>query len=389
MKSRLGRVSVSLSALVLIFAASACASETTTVSDQYAEGAPELGALELKITNEPTTEGVASSDDAVDASAMTADELANAAEASITDAASELGQARMAVRDLNQSLRNFLKPVVALIRDTEPTRTVGKVRIWGPVTRGATEYRLLLRASEGRRYSWRLDARAAGEVRSFTRVAAGEITLGSQARRGRGTAGFDLDTLGSLDPQVQARGQLLVGFAHGKLGTKARYALHNFTRDPAQADGIDGLVQQIHLKSGFSRLRLAYRGDLNGSPTPAQELILARVRHMAGRGGRSDLLAIGGDVPAGTAWVVSQCWNADLKQGYRVLRSCPRDGLFLTGCTVIDTQGDPASCLNDLHDPELPPVDPSAPLVDPEDATTGEVVDPPTAIPEVEGPTNE
>jgi len=87
--------------------------------------------------------------------------------------------------------------------------------------------------------------------------------------------------------------------------------------------GVDALLQEVHLANEVNRVRLAYHGDVEGTATAAQEFVLARVRHTAGVGGRSDMIVTSGDVPAGQALVINQCWNAGLQQTYRIVRNCP------------------------------------------------------------------
>jgi len=169
--------------------------------------------------------------------------------------------------------------------------------MWGPVTRGATEYRFFMIHPALHTFKSRLDARVSGTLEAYSRVAAGEIVVGIAVRRGVGVAGFDLNALSSVDPTVTAKGVVLAGFAHGTLGTTLAFGLKGFTRDPAAEPAVDALFQEIHLANHVNRLRLAYRGNLEGTATDAQELVLARVRHRAGVGGRSDMIATSGDVP--------------------------------------------------------------------------------------------
>ena len=80
-----------------------------------------------------------------------------------------------------------------------------RVKIWGPVVRGTTEYRFLLRAAIGHRFGWRLDARVEGSEAPYRHVAAGYLRTGLEPRRGIGGAGIDLNALGWVDPTVTAR----------------------------------------------------------------------------------------------------------------------------------------------------------------------------------------
>ena len=373
-----------LSAITLALLSGCGSHSNSGDTDDYAAGAPELAAVQMRLTGDETTEAVATDDDSIDPTTMATDELA----AVMGDAGAlgtpDLNGARAAIHDLNQALRSSLTSVVALVRTTEPTYKLGDLRMWGPVTRGATEFRFFMRKPGPHRFQWRLDARPAGVVTAYSRVAAGEITVGLRARRGTGFAGFDLTTLSSVDPQVTAQGQILAGFAHGPLGTTLAFGLKNFTRDAA-VEPIDALVQEVHLVNDVNRLRLAFRGNVEGTATSAEELVLARVRHTVGVGGRSDMLVTEGDVPTGHAWVVSQCWDKALGQTYRIARDCPLDGIGGATCTEVSVAGDPLACDVNLRLPELTPIDPSQSMPDVQDPNTD--VAPPAAIPDVAGET--
>ena len=296
-----------------------------------------------------------------------------------SDVAPELAHARGAVRALNQSLRHFMEPIVALVRDTEPTSTMGRVKVWGPVTRGATEFRFTLRHGTLRHYGWVLEARAEGSNGPFTTVAAGGITVGFAPRRGRGTVGIDLDALASVDPTVVAKGALLARFAHGAAGSIVGYRLRGFASD-ADATPVDALVQGVHLKGGTNRLRLAYHGNLPETATSAPEFVLARVRHQRGEGGRADLLVTGGDVANGHVWVVNECWSSALAAGFRRVVDCPGDGIGGERCEVVATMGDASACRALFAQAELPPADAEAPMSDSE-SPEGDVM-PPDAMPD-------
>lgn len=358
----------------------ACHSRSESTDDL--EAIPEVAAVQMSLTGDTASEATANEDDAIDASSMAADELEQASVPETTDA-NDLGQVRHAVKELNQSIRDFLAHVAALVRNEEPSHELGALRIWGPVTRGATEYRFILRHATARRWGWRLDARLAGSTESFDRVAAGEITVKGRARRGSGLMGFDLDALSAVDPTVVAQGQILAGFRHGDLGTTVGYALRDFTRDPAVRPGLDAILRAVHSEQGVNRVRLAFRDNVEGTATAAEELVLARVRHQRDAGGRSDFVVVQGDVPTGTALVVSQCWNQQLQSGYRIVRSCPLDGLGGESCTVTVSSGDANTCPVSFRSVELPPVDPNAPMPEQDDPNAD--VAAPSEIPSVEG----
>lgn len=385
MKSNPHRSLSTLSILSVSLLIGGCSSETTTTTsgDDYSDGVPELAAVQMRITGDENSEALATSDDAVDPNAIVSDELALTTGDAGSDGTPDLNGAREAVRDLNQALRNSLQSIIALVRNSEPTYKLGDLRMWGPVVRGETQFRFFMRHPALHTFQWRLDGRIASTATAYSRLAAGEIVVGIRARRGVGVAGFDLDNLGNVDPTVTARGQILVGFAHGPRGTTLAFGLKQFTRDPIANPGIDALLQEVHLVNEVNRVRLAYRGDVEGTATSAEELVFARVRHTAGIGGRSDMIVTSGDVPAGQAWVIGQCWSAQLQQTYRIVRNCPVDGLDGASCTVVSTVGDNSACDVNLRLPELPPSDPNQSMTDTENPNSN--VSPPATIPDVVG----
>ena len=362
----------------------ACGSNPASAGDEYLAGAPEESALQLGITDDANSEGQATASDAVDATEQVAQSITETSAALPGSVAPELAHCREAVHDLNQALRSFMQPIVALVRDTTPDTSVAHVKVWGPVTRGATEFRFVMRRGQLRHFGWLLEARPAGTSEAFTNVAAGSIIVGYTARRGIGSVGIDLDALGALDPTVVARGSLLASFAHGPNGSTLAYRLRGFTTDPAQNPGIDALIQGVHLKAGVNHARLAYYGNVTGTASDLPELVLARARHLRNIGGRADLLATGGDIVEGKVWVISECWNAGLKSAYRIVSECPIDGVNGNACTAVSTTGDPSACVPAVADLALPPSDANAPLSDPEIPEAD--VTPPTAMPDGSAP---
>jgi hypothetical protein len=349
---------------------------------EYAAGVPELGALAIALTDDVDADGLATDDDAVAASGV-ADAL-DAVELEEDGAADGVVRPARAVRELNQALRDFLQPIAALVRNTEPSEIQGNVAQWGPVTRGATEYRLFVKRGLLRRYGWLLQARPGGDDAEYANVAAGGIDVGTVVRRGRGTVGVDLDALGDVDPTVAARGKILGAFAHNPAGTVLAYGLKGFTRDAEDTTPIDAAFQGVHLAGGYNRVRVAFYGNLPETATDAEELVLARVRNHRGDGGRADLLITGGDIADSTLWVVSECWDAGLASVYRVVRECPGDGVGGERCELLSSAGEPGACLPDLREPELPPQAPEEHLDDAESPDAD--LTPPETMPDGEAP---
>ena len=365
----------------------ACGSNQSGANqDEYSTATPELSAVQLSVTDDASSEATATEDDAVDATEQIAASLDEASGSLTVQVAPELRHAREAVSALNQALRTFMQPIAALVRNTDPS-TVDGTRTWGPVTRGATEFRFVMRRGAARHFGWVLQARAAGTSQDYAVVAAGGITVGYAARRGVGTVGIDLDRLGALDPTLVARGSLLARFAHGPNGSALGYRLRDFSPDPAQQPAIDALIQNVHLRPGYNRLRLAYYGNVEGTATDAPELVLARVRQMRDQGGRADLRVSLGDIADDRMWLVSECWNPQLDSVYRIVQDCPKGALAsdaLGSCNVVSSTGSADAC--PLLDADLPPADPLVAMPDAE-SPEGDPV-PPSAMPDGEPPTD-
>jgi hypothetical protein len=349
----------------LMVALVGCNSQEPESDASYLEGVPEQAALQLQITEDAANEALAGDEDAVASDAVAAD-LGQLSAALEGDIAEGLHGAQQGIRELNQALRNILGPIVAMVRNTEPDEVQANVAQWGPTVRGATEYRLFVRKGALKRYGWLLQARPEGSDGAYANVAAGSIAVGEVVRRGVGTIGVDLDAFGAVDPTVAARGKILGSFAHGPRGTVLAYALKDFTRGEDDTTPISAAFQGVHLPGGYNRVRLAFHGNLPESASEAEELLLARVRHHRGEGGRADVLVMGGDVADGRVWVASECWDREDGSTFRAVLDCPGDGPGGDQCTVVNTWGDRTACARDLREAELPPLNPEEHMDDSE-----------------------
>lgn len=359
----------------------ACEGQPEETSNTYLDGVPEQAALELHVADDAQSEGLAGDDDAVASSAVAAD-LGQLSAALDGEAAAGLRGAQQGIRELNEALRRFLGPIVALVRNVEPNEVQANVAQWGPTTRGSTEYRLFVRKGALNRYGWLLQARPDDSDGAYANVAAGSIAVGEIVRRGVGTLGVDLDALGAVDPTVAARGRILASFSHGPRGTVLAYALKNFTHAEDDTTPISAAFQGVHLLGGYNRVRLAFHGNLPESATEAEELLLARVRHHRGDGGRADVLVTGGDIADGRVWLASECWDREEGSTFRAVLDCPGDGPGGDQCTVVSQTGARTACLRDLRETELPPLNPEehmddsespeADLLPPDEMPTGE-----------------
>ncbi|HYX91277.1 MAG TPA: hypothetical protein VE782_06935 [Myxococcaceae bacterium] len=265
-----------------------------------------------------------------------------------------LGAARNAAKQLNQAVRQVLEPVADLLSSGAGAGSTANVKVYGPVDRGNATYRLTIARVEPGRFAWKLQAKAIGAPDTdYQIVMAGRIARGTEPHRGRGVMGVNLDVLKSIDSSLPGQGQLFVGFGHGDAGITLVYLVRNFTTDPAQFDPVTAaFVGHRLLPSMLTRIRLASYYNLADSPTSAKEFVRSRVRYIPGVGGRADVLATGGDVPAGSVYLGSACWDAQENEGFYVLRQCVpgQPG----SCTILQTRGDLSNCRPGTES-ELPP----------------------------------
>ncbi|MBK6848102.1 MAG: hypothetical protein IPG96_11405 [Proteobacteria bacterium] len=350
----------------LLLALAGCAGDDLPGTDDFSDAAPELQALQLELTGDGASEGLAVE--------QTSAALASVAQGLEQGAAPYLEGTRGSLRQINQALGQALEPVVALLREEAPQTLRGQRRFWGPVTRGATDYAFVMErgALLRSRFSWAVAAKPQGAPAGQYRViAAGSIVVGAERRRGRGVVGLDLDQAGALDPTVKARGKLLVGFAHGVQGTALAYRFKDFTPDGAEGGPtpFSAVVRGLHLKAvanatlpARNLVRIAFHGNVPDSPVSGtRELVVAHARHWRGVGGRIDALATGGDLGADRAYVIAECWGEGLQQGFLRVRQCARaNPTSDAGCTVVRSEGDESACALGLRRVELPPADPLA-----------------------------
>ena len=128
-----------------------------------------------------------------------------------------------------------------------------------PIGRGRTPC-LTVRRVEVNRYAWRLQAKPIGaEDSAYLIIMGGSVARGTEAHRGRGVVGVNLDNLKLvLGDAFNGQGKMLAAFAHvenaaGTAEAKSlAYLLHGFTPDSTQHDPVDAaFVGQLTLERPF------------------------------------------------------------------------------------------------------------------------------------------
>ncbi|MHB8877415.1 MAG: cupredoxin domain-containing protein [Myxococcaceae bacterium] len=335
--------------------------------DKYAEATPDFAGLSMEIS------GAAS-----EGSALVSDEGAQR-QALGGSAIEYLENARTTVGHLNAAVKRAVTPIAELVAANAGKAAPGDVMVYGPKDRGTATYKFTIKKLTEIRFGWKLEAKAIGAADTDYRiVAAGALTKGQQPHRGRGSIGVDLTALKAIDTTVKAEGRLFCGFAHVGDTKTLVYLGKGFTTDPATMQPTDGaFVGHRLMPSKATAVRLVSLTNLADSPTVAKELVRTRVRFIPGVGGRADILATGGDVPAGKAYWGSACWDAQEEEGFAILRLCTKGPPV--DCQVIATRGLLSNCRPGLETEQLPPEDPQATELEPE--APADEVSPPAAMP--------
>lgn len=380
---RFGKLAVMTAAMALV---AACGQAEV---DEFAEAAPEIEELALEIAG-GAAEGMVAQEQA------SAADLEQLKQALNGEPPEFLVRAKEQVRQLNVAVRRAVAPLLRLVRETAPTLETGEARVYGPRDEGNVTWRLTIRKLGEKHFGWRLEGKPlGGEDSAYVVVVAGEVQRGllrrgdaaggtdqpsdgEAVRQGRGRIGIHLHNLKSIDASFPGQGQLLAGFAHMGRAKTLSYRLREFTPDVAAHEPVTAAFSGHRLPSGASAIRLVGRYNLERSPTEAKELVMTRARWMPEVGGRADIVATGGDVREGTAYLGTACWNTQEQTGYRVLRHCVRG----VGCEVVYEEGARTSCSREVdqeppHDgwrPDDGAVEADAPFTDvaaPVDFPTG------------------
>jgi len=249
-----------------------------------------------------------------------------------------LENARVQVKALNGALKDAITPIVELVNAGGAEAQPGDVRVYGPTDRANATYKFTIKKVTQRRFVWKLEARTLGSTddAAYKIIAAGGLTKGEVAHRGRGTIGINLDNLKAVAPATTGQGKLMASFAHTAGNDKVlAYRLAGFTPNPANHEAVTGaFVGHRRMPSGATRIRVFGKYNLRNTATPAKENVFATLRWLPGTGGRADVFAAGGDIAADKFFIGSACWDAQEMEKFRVLRQCTK-GQPLTECVEV------------------------------------------------------
>lgn len=249
-----------------------------------------------------------------------------------------LENARLQIKALNGALKDAITPIVELVNAGGAEAEPGDVLVYGPTDRANATYKFTIKKVTARRFVWKLEARTLGSTddAAYKVVAAGGLTKGELAHRGRGTIAINLDNLKAVAPATTGQGKLMASFAHTVGNDKTlAYRLAGFTPNPATHEPVSGaFVGHRRLPSGATRVRVFGKYNLKSTATTAKENVIASIRWVPGTGGRADVYAAGGDIAADKFFIGSACWDAQEMEKWRILRQCTK-GQPLTECSVV------------------------------------------------------
>lgn len=345
---RIGKSMMLGAALVL----AACGKDAGVDDTAFVEATPDLAGTSLEINSAAAAE---------DGAALIAEGF-GVNEGALNGQGQEfLEGARVQAKAVNAALKEAITPIVELVNAGGAEAEPGDVLVYGPKDRANATFLFTIKKVTEQRYVWKLQARPLGstEAAAYKIVAAGGLTKGAAAHRGRGTIGINLDNLKSVAPSFTGQGKLMASFAHTAGNDKAlSYRLANFTPNPANLEPVTGAFVGHRLQpSGATRVRVFGKYNLRNTATEQKENVFARLRFIPGTGGRADVFASGGDIAADKYFIGSACWDAQELEKFRILRQCTK-GQPLTSCTVVpgSVVGDRSACpAADLRGDDAPP----------------------------------
>lgn len=241
-----------------------------------------------------------------------------------------------------------------------PTTFTGTVAVWGPFSEPfePNEFKVTVAKNEASalHFGWKIAGRHKSGVADFATLARGSFEPDSadgDQRNGRGWMFIDFGRIHELEQSNEGAGDIRYRFTRtdAAVHVKAIYQGPDEEGQPATVaygfganaagDGfiLFGLSADIH--SGEDGANGA-NDDGGAGARDAKEDLLIRTRWRAEGGGRSDVVARGGDLMLDEA-LVSQCWSETFVSTY--------ESMAING-SLIGEEGDETSCA--LDSPELP-----------------------------------
>ncbi|WP_224247338.1 hypothetical protein [Hyalangium gracile] len=325
---RMGKSMILGAALVL----AACGKESVDDAE-YVEATPDLAGTALEINGEAAAE---------EGAALIAEGFGVHQGALNGQGPEFLENARLEVKALNGALKEAITPIVELVNKGGAEAQPGDVLVYGPTDRANATFKFTIKKVTQQRFVWKLQARPLGSTddAAYKLVAAGGLTKGALAHRGRGTLGINLDNLKSVSTpgSFAGQGKLMASFAHTVGNDKTlAYRLSNFTPNLANHEPVTGaFVGHRRMPSGATRVRVAGRYNLENTGSAAKENVIAAVRWIPGLGGRADILASGGDIAEGKVYIGSACWDRQEVEKFRILRVCNKaDAQTPARCEIV------------------------------------------------------
>lgn len=238
-----------------------------------------------------------------------------------------------------------------------PSSHEGNSYIWGPWDGGGlspAEYKFTVTRTGKHNFTYLLESRSRNTNDEWLNIWWGEVEASaSTQRRGIGNFQIDYDPLHVVDPTFDYAGSIIVDYDTITDGRRIDITFDEFVDEYAQdAEPVSGTYNYYEHKDYSGRFLFDALMDLHyeqyhGDQYNAREHIYFNTRWQGNGTGRTDAVAMGGDLPnieiEGSPvkkYLVSECWNTDfLRTYFKEVAVCENNSEH-----VIIEEGDADSC---------------------------------------------
>lgn len=267
------------------------------------------------------------------------------------------------VANINLAITTIVGDIEAGVAATQPITATANEAVWVYDGGKGVTYRFTLAQAATLVFGWKGEAKASAAADStYVTILAGDFlripATDSIAHRGAGSIGLDLTAFATVAAGTQAaitaRGQLFISYRHGATGTMLRIATKAYTPDPSTTPATSLYLEGAHVKAhgtlpASSFVLAAGKANLatfltNVGLTPdatKPESWLAHARRVDTLGGWGSAVVFGGVIPASSAYIARECWNAAQAVGYRRVWDCAVASSALDAatatCTLVDS----------------------------------------------------
>ena len=253
------------------------------------------------------------------------------------------GPTRAEIAEVNALIKLVVGPIEDGIKSVQPSVKTATSHVWVIDAGKGVTLRFTVDKEGDGRFSWLAEGKKSGDPDSVYQEVLGasfqrDAAIGAPGR-GRGVIRLDIDGYSAIaagtGAATAAVGKIRAGFRHGPKGDHHRYLLDDYSPDPSRKPRVSVYFDVVHVFAaapapGRVWIHGGGQADLGGataalgSPADASQLerFHSRVRRLNGVGGWASAVAFSGNLPAGTAAFVRECWTAAGMVTYRRTWSC-------------------------------------------------------------------